>query len=75
MEAFGCRLMSPMRHTSLASLLGMSLRQVDPRIVVAAKILGRQAGLDSKTDESMRTERLEAHILAGGDLTAWFARW
>jgi uncharacterized protein YqfA (UPF0365 family) len=52
---------------SLLSLVGMSLRAVNPRMIVAAKIMGKQAGLniDSK---GMSTTSLEAHFLAGGDV-------
>jgi uncharacterized protein YqfA (UPF0365 family) len=41
-------------------LIGMTLRRIDPRIIVQSKIAGVQAGLDIPTRE------LEAHYLAGG---------
>jgi len=53
---------------SLMSLIGMSLRQVKPSLIVAAKIMGRQAGLNIDRYHGMSTARLEAHYLAGGDV-------
>jgi uncharacterized protein YqfA (UPF0365 family) len=53
---------------SVMSLIGMSLRQVNPRLIVTAKIMGRQAGLNIDRDRGMSTARLEAHCLAGGDV-------
>ena len=44
-------------------LVGMSLRKINPRIIVQAKIASVQAGLDLPTRE------LEAHYLAGGRVT------
>jgi uncharacterized protein YqfA (UPF0365 family) len=54
---------------SLLSLIGMSLRQVKPGMIVTAKIMGRQAGLNINRQQGMSTARLEAHFLAGGDVT------
>ena len=45
-------------------LLGMSLRKVNARTIVQAKIMATQAGVGR--DASVR--RLEAHYLAGGDV-------
>jgi uncharacterized protein YqfA (UPF0365 family) len=53
---------------SLVSLLGMSFRQVNSGTIVAAKIMGTQAGLDIDRQQGMSTARLEAHFLAGGDV-------
>ncbi len=53
---------------SLLSLIGMSLRQVKPGMIVTAKIMGTQAGLNIDRDGGMSTARLEAHFLAGGDV-------
>ncbi|MCA9212314.1 MAG: flotillin-like protein FloA [Planctomycetales bacterium] len=53
---------------SAMSLIGMSLRQVKPNVIVNAKIMGRQAGLDIDRQNGMSTARLEAHFLAGGDV-------
>ena len=53
---------------SMISLIGMSLRQVKPSMIVAAKIMGTQAGLDIDRKLGMSTARLEAHFLAGGDV-------
>jgi len=51
-------------HVSIWSLVGMSLRQVDARIIVQAKIMAMQAGLGRE----ITTRRLEAHYLAGGNV-------
>jgi uncharacterized protein YqfA (UPF0365 family) len=53
---------------SLMSLVGMSLRKVNTGIVVKAKIMGRQAGLEIDRAHGLSTARLEAHYLAGGDV-------
>lgn len=53
----------------LLSLIGMSFRQVPPGMIVTAKIMGRQAGLNINRQQGMSTARLEAHFLAGGDVT------
>jgi uncharacterized protein YqfA (UPF0365 family) len=53
---------------SVASLIGMSLRQVNPRMIVTAKTMGVQAGLHIDRREGMTTANLEAHFLAGGDV-------
>ncbi len=53
---------------SVMSLIGMSFRQVKPGLIVTAKIMGRQAGLNIDRDLGMSTARLEAHFLAGGDV-------
>jgi uncharacterized protein YqfA (UPF0365 family) len=45
-------------------LLGMSLRQVNARTIVQAKIMATQAGLG----RDITARRLEAHYLAGGDV-------
>jgi uncharacterized protein YqfA (UPF0365 family) len=54
---------------SLMSLIGMSFRQVKPGMIVTAKIMGSQAGLNIDRRQGMSTARLEAHFLAGGDVT------
>ncbi|MBP89047.1 MAG: hypothetical protein CMJ64_20420 [Planctomycetaceae bacterium] len=53
---------------SLLSLIGMGFRQVNPRIIVAAKIMAGQAGLDIGRRAGISTSRLEAHFLAGGNV-------
>ena len=50
------------------SLIGMSFRQVKPSMIVTAKIMGRQAGLNIDRHQGMSTAHLEAHFLAGGDV-------
>ncbi|MEC9003866.1 MAG: flotillin-like protein FloA [Planctomycetota bacterium] len=52
----------------LFSLVGMGFRQVNPRVIVSAKIRARQAGLDINVRDGISTERLEAHYLAGGNV-------
>jgi uncharacterized protein YqfA (UPF0365 family) len=53
---------------NMASLIGMGFRQVKPRLIVGAKIMGAQAGLNIERRSGMNTARLEAHFLAGGDV-------
>lgn len=53
---------------SFASLVGMGFRQVNPRIIVQAKIMAAQAGLDINRRTGISTARLEAHYLAGGNV-------
>jgi uncharacterized protein YqfA (UPF0365 family) len=53
---------------SLTSLIGMTFRQVNPRIIVTAKVMAAQAGLNIDRRSGASTARLEAHYLAGGDV-------
>ncbi len=53
---------------SFASLIGMSFRQVKPRMIVTAKIMGVQAELSIDRHRGTSTASLEAHFLAGGDV-------
>ena len=53
---------------TFASLVGMSLRRVKPGMIVTAKVMGRQAGLNIDRLSGMTTGDLEAHALAGGDV-------
>jgi len=53
---------------SLLSLVGMGFRQVKPTVIVAAKIMAAQAGLNIDKKSGISTSRLEAHYLAGGDV-------
>ncbi len=50
------------------SLVGMSLRRVNPTMIVTAKVMGRQAGLNIDRQSGMSTDDLEAHALAGGNV-------
>ncbi len=52
----------------LMSLVGMQFRQVRPAMIVNAKIMAAQAGLDINRQTGITTQRLEAHYLAGGDV-------
>lgn len=53
---------------SILSLVGMGFRQVNPRVILTAKIMAAQAGLDINRRSGISTARLEAHYLAGGDV-------
>ncbi len=51
-----------------ASLVGMSFRGVPSRMIVTAKVMARQSGLNISRPNGITTPRLEAHFLAGGDV-------
>ncbi|MBC8872945.1 MAG: flotillin-like protein FloA [Planctomycetes bacterium] len=53
---------------SMPSLIGMGFRQVKPAVIVTAKIMATQAGLDINRRSGISTSRLEAHYLAGGNV-------
>lgn len=53
---------------SMLALVGMWFRQVNMRIVVQAKIMAAQSGLDISRRNGISTARLEAHYLAGGNV-------
>ncbi|MDG2469025.1 MAG: flotillin-like protein FloA [Pirellulaceae bacterium] len=53
---------------SILSLIGMGFRQVRPVVIVTAKIMAAQAGLDISKRNGISTQRLEAHYLAAGDV-------
>ena len=53
---------------SMMSLIGMHFRQVRPSVIVSAKIMAAQAGLNIDRKSGISTSRLEAHYLAGGDV-------
>ena len=53
---------------TLVNLVGMGFRQVNPRVIVTAKVMAKQAGLDIGRRDGISTERLEAHYLAGGNV-------
>lgn len=55
---------------AVASLIGMSFRQVKASVIVTGKIMAAQAGLNIDRSTGMSTSRLEAHYLAGGDVTS-----
>ena len=46
-------------------LIGMSFRRVKPQVIIPAKIMAVQAGLN---DPDLTTKSLEAHYLAGGNV-------
>lgn len=53
---------------SFVDLLGMSFRQIDARVIVKAKIMLAQAGLDTSQQHGGSTRDLEAQFLAGGNV-------
>ena len=53
---------------SMLSLIGMGFRQVNSAVIVRAKIMAGQAGLDINRRTGISTQRLEAHYLAGGNV-------
>ncbi len=52
----------------LLSLIGMGFRQVNPRVIVSAKIMASQAGLNTSRRDGISTARLEALYLAQGNV-------
>jgi uncharacterized protein YqfA (UPF0365 family) len=55
-------------NVRLLSLIAMSFRQVDARVIVQAKIMAMQAGIGTERETGITTRRLEAHYLAGGSV-------
>jgi uncharacterized protein YqfA (UPF0365 family) len=55
-------------RVSMLSLIGMSLRQVNARVILQGKIMALQAGVGSDPHTGITTRRLEAHYLAGGNV-------
>jgi uncharacterized protein YqfA (UPF0365 family) len=55
-------------NISLWSLIGMSFRRVDARVIVQAKIMAVQAGMGLEKHTGVTTRRLEALYLAGGNV-------
>lgn len=55
-------------RVSFLSLIGMSLRQVNARVIVQSKIMAMQAGVGNDPLAGITTRRLEAHYLAGGNV-------
>ena len=55
-------------RVSIFSLIGMTLRQVDAKVIVRCKIMAMQAGIDNDPVTGITTRRLEAHYLAGGNV-------
>lgn len=53
---------------SIFSLVGMYFRQVKAPVIVHAKIMAAQAGLDIQSAKGIQTNHLEAHFLAGGNV-------
>lgn len=55
-------------NVSIGSLIGMSLRRVNSRVIVQQKITVMQAGIGPESQTGVTTRRLEAHYLAGGNV-------
>src|SRR5215813_6960604 len=55
-------------RVSMLSLIGMSLRQVNAKVILQGKIMALQAGVGSDPHTGITTRRLEAHYLAGGNV-------
>jgi uncharacterized protein YqfA (UPF0365 family) len=55
-------------RVSLARLLAMSLRQIDVKQIIRARIMGAQAGLWAREGGDRPTGLLEAHYLANGNV-------
>ena len=55
-------------NVSILSLIGMSFRRVNARVILQAKIMAVQAGLGRERETGITTGRLEAHYLAGGSV-------
>jgi uncharacterized protein YqfA (UPF0365 family) len=53
---------------SMLALIGMGFRQVNSRVIVQAKIMAAQSGLDINRRTGISTQRVEAHYLAGGNV-------
>lgn len=62
-EAYSCG-----ARVSMRDLIGMSLKGVNPRTIVTAKIMGKQSGIAIDDATGMSNARLESHALAGGDV-------
>lgn len=52
----------------LLQLVAMQIRKVSPSQIVKARIMAHQAGIKIKGEGGVRTEELEAHYLAGGNV-------
>ncbi len=55
-------------RVSMFNLIGMSLRQVNARVILQGKIMALQAGVGNDPSTGITTRRLEAHYLAGGNV-------
>ncbi len=54
---------------SFPALVGMGFRQVNSSTILNAKVMAVQSGLSIDRRDGISTARLEAHYLAGGDVT------
>jgi len=55
-------------RVSVASLIGMTFRQVNARTIVQARIMAVQAGIGVDEGGEISSSRLEAHYLANGNV-------
>ncbi len=56
-------------RVSIFSLIGMTFRQVNAKLIVEAKIRAMQAGVGTDPTTGITTGRLEAHYLANGNVS------
>jgi len=52
----------------MVDLVSMPFRGVNPRLIVTAKIMGKQAGISIDRIDGLSTACLESHFLSGGDV-------
>lgn len=55
-------------RVGLLQMMAMQIRKVSPAQIVKARIMAHQAGIQIKGKGGVRTEELEAHYLAGGNV-------
>lgn len=55
-------------RVGILQMIAMKIRKVSPKQIVKARIMAHQAGLNMKGEGGVRTEELEAHYLAGGNV-------
>ena len=53
---------------SLVSLIRMHFTKVNPQVIVQAKVMAAQSGMNIDRRDGISTRRLEAHYLAGGNV-------
>ncbi len=53
---------------SLVSLIRMHFTKVNPNVIVQAKVMAAQSGMNIDRRDGISTRRLEAHYLAGGNV-------
>ncbi len=56
-------------EVGMVDLVAMGFMQINSRVIVQTKIMAAQAGLDINKKTGISTKRLEAHYLAGGNVS------